>query len=532
MLDEEPYEQDVFGRPLSMTPRAEAPLASPAAFGAPMHDVGVGIDPASDVSPQVAALQAAARLVVDQLPVQLPEAQALADTAALLTVVEQLRGAVLTRLADVDVRKLHRLDGASSTSSWVEQQQTSLDRGEVALARRMSTLPTLGEAVRSGSLAVAVAERVGKALARLRRHVDRPDGSIDGQDGEQALVGVIGHGIRSLLCQAAGGLDDDDPRLTALLADLADIVQRPVSQLARLEAGFVLLAQQLEPVLLPGALGQLVDALLPNELEKRAEDGHANRGFGIRLNSDGSGWTITDRDLDLECGELLQAVLHAESAVDPDRPADTAGFEQLRADGWQDGDPLDEAAAETSIGPRSLRQQRHDALKNALRRYLDAGITGLRDKVAPHLAVTVGIDLLDEEPGAMPAVSTTTGARLPSSLIRRWTCDSAVGRFVLSLGGRVIELSHTERTLKAHERRAKKVQTGGRCQVAGCRCGPGARLVPHHPDAWARTGRTSLSDTVLVCDGHHHDLHSGGRTLRLRGGRWLDQHGWTDGPQR
>jgi hypothetical protein len=148
------------------------------------------------------------------------------------------------------------------------------------------------------------------------------------------------------------------------------------------------------------------------------------------------------------------------------------------------------------------------------------------------VAVTVGIDLLDGQPGALPAVSATTGARLPASLVRRWLCDSAIARLVLGLGGRVIELSHTGRTLKAHERRAKRIETGGRCQVAGCRAGPGARLVPHHPDAWARTGRTSLADTVLLCDRNHHDLHSGGRTLRLRDGRWLDEHGWTDGPRR
>jgi hypothetical protein len=134
----------------------------------------------------------------------------------------------------------------------------------------------------------------------------------------------------------------------------------------------------------------------------------------------------------------------------------------------------------------------------------------------------------------VPAVSAGTGARLPASLVRRWACDSAIGRFVLSLGGRVIELSHTERTLKPHERRAKKIETGNRCQIAGCRCGPGrtgnSRLVPHHPDAYARSRSTSLSDTVWICPRCHHDLHNGNKTLRLRDGRWLNQHGWTHGP--
>lgn len=479
------------------------------------------------VSPALAALQVAAGAVVAQPPAELPEGQALADAAALLTVVEQLRCAVLRRLADVDARKLYLLDGASSTSSWVDRQQTSLDRGELALARRLSTLPTLEDAVRSGRISIAAAERVGKSLAKLRRHVDRPDGLIDGQDGEQALLGVIGNGVPSLVVQALGGLAPDDPRLDLLVAQLVDIVERPVSQLARLEAAFVLLAQWVEPVVLPGALGQLVDALLPNELEQRAEDGHADRALTVVRKSDGSGWRITEGELDLECGELLQAFLAAERAVDPDGPLDTAGFEQLRTDGWQSGDDLPEFG---SPGPRSLRQQRHDALRNGLRRYLDAGVAGVRDKVAPHIAVTVGLDLLEQQPGSLPAMSQTTGVRLPASLVRRWLCDSALARFVLHLGGRVVETSHTERTLKAHERRIKKVETGNRCQIAGCRCGPGSRLVPHHPDAFARTGRTSLGDTAWICQQHHHDLHLGKRRLRLRDGRWLDEDGWADGP--
>ncbi len=271
MLDEGQGAEDVFGTPLS-APRVSV-QERVAERDAPTTGAPV------PVSAPVAVLLAAVDGVLAQVPAELPEAQALADTAALMGAVERLRGGLLGRIADVEHRQLHRLDGAGSTSSWVEQQQTSLDRGEVALARRMGSLPTLEQAVRSGRLSVAVAERVGKALATLRRHVDRPDGLIDGQDGEQALLGVIGHGIRTLVCQALGGLADDDPRLQQLLDDLADIVERPVSQLARLEAGFVLLAQHLEPHLLPGALGELVDALLP----ERAGEARRTRPSGPRV---------------------------------------------------------------------------------------------------------------------------------------------------------------------------------------------------------------------------------------------------------
>ena len=450
----------------------------------------------------VQALVEAVDAVLAQTAVDLPAGQALTDTSVLLGQVERLRGGLLSRIADVDARNLHALDGSPSASSWVAAQQTSLDRGEVALARRLKTLPRLDAAVRDGLVSVGTAERVGRALSQLRRHVDRPDGLIDGQDGDVVIHAVVVDGVRQLVCEALAGLADDDPRLDALVGQLDGIAAEPVSQLARLEAAFLVLAAHVEPGLLPSGLARLVDALLPNELEKRAEDAHSDRGFHLRRKSDGSGWSA-DGDLDLETGELLHTVLQAELDVDPDNPADTAEYEQLRTDGWTAEQDLP-----TCGGPRSLRQRRHDALRNALRRYLDSGIAGLRDKVAPHLNVTVRLETLHGAPGALPAVA-ASGARIPRRAVAAWWCDSTLTRLVLSLGSRVLEVSHTARTLKAHERLAKRVETGSSCQGAGCSRGPGHRLIPHHADPWTACGTTSLSDTVLLCEQTHHQLHHG-----------------------
>ena len=523
-----PGEQDVFGLIVAEPSDDPAPAGQAAAGQAAAGEAAAGhrppvrATPAREISPAMQALVAAEDAVLAQGAAELPEAQALADTAELLTQIERLRAGTLGRIADVDLRKLYLLDQAASTSSWVRQQDSSLEAGQVALAKRMAALPTLDSAVRDGRISVTVAEKVGKALTRLRRHVDRPDGLIDGQPAEQALLGVIGHGIRMIVCESLGGLAENDPRLAALIEQLAAIVKSPTCQLARLEAGFLLLAEQLEPRLLPDALGRLVDALLPNELDKRFAQGHDDRGFTLTPVQDG--W-IPSGKLDLETGELLSEVLKAEMDVDPDNPTDTDAYRTQRADGWTPDDGIDDLPADLPA-PRSLRQRRHDALRNGLRRYLDTGIAGLRDKVSPHLGATVGIDLLDNVPGALPAVSTTTGRTLPASLIRSWTCHSAISRFVLSLGHKVIETSHTSRTLKPHERRAKWIETGGRCQTAHCRCGPNTTIIPHHPDAFARTGTTSLSDTVHLGEPCHTNLHAHKRTLRLRDGRRLNENGW------
>jgi len=77
-------------------------------------------------------------------------------------------------------------------------------------------------------------------------------------------------------------------------------------------------------------------------------------------------------------------------------------------------------------------------------------------------------------------------------------------------------------TLKPHDRRAKRAQTGGTCQAAGCPPRPDRPLAPHHAIPWSHCHTTSISDTVLLCEKSHHDLHTGGRTLKLRDGRRLN----------
>ncbi|MBK5306255.1 MAG: DUF222 domain-containing protein [Frankiaceae bacterium] len=333
------------------------------------------------------------------------------------------------------------------------------------------------------------------------------------------LPAVIVDGIRSQVARSRGGLADDDPALLRLVAELTDIAGQPLPELRRLEAAFLVLARCLEPAHLKACLEELAGALLPNLLAAKADDGHRNRGVDLRRKDDGTGWSI-DGDLDLECGELLHTAMTAAKETDPDNSFDTATDARLRAEGL---DPYLDGCVEV----RSHRQRRHDGLKLALRRLLDSGALGSRGKHVPHVGITISEPALHDQPGALPGRA-TSGAIWPAGLVRRTLCNSTITRFVLSLGHRVIESSHTARTIKPHERRIKDIETGGICQAAGCHKGDqtGHRLIPHHATPYAICGTTSLDDTVLFCECTHHDLREGDKTIRLKDGRRLNAHGW------
>ena len=105
----------------------------------------------------------------------------------------------------------------------------------------------------------------------------------------------------------------------------------------------------------------------------------------------------------------------------------------------------------------------------------------MRDKTATHLTITISLTAAHSAPGSLPA-RTAAGSSVPGGLLRQWLCDNHLTRTVLSLGPRVLEASHTERTLKTHERRALNVQWGGQCAQDGCTHSQstGHALVPHH----------------------------------------------------
>ena len=457
-------------------------------------------------------------------------AQALADLAELLRVDELLRPVRLDRLTDAHTRKLAGLQDEVSVQTWARKRFDDVPREDIAMAGQLSAFPVLRAAVSGRRVSVEASRLVAKALRQLRRHVDRPDGLIDGQPATEVIPAVVGN-VVPLVAAARMGLADDDPLLASLQTRIAAILTEPGSgsgsgsgsDLDRLEAAFTLMAQHIALRHLKAALAEQVDALLPSCLEADADRARQRRG--LRLDPEQRRIQVRADD---ELYELTHTVLAAAARGDEQNPADTTAKRELRENPDFSGTELE--GEEQVRFPRSREQRLHDALKLVLQRYLAAGLAGSRDKAPVAVTVTLPLEKLEKSAGALPAVG-GSGRRLPASLVSRWWCDANNTGLVLSAGWIPLGQTHTQRTLTAAERRASQLQHGQACD--GLRCctphDPLTTLVPHHVYSYATFGKTSMVETVWVCPRLHDAIHRG-KTVLLRNGRWLNADGWADAP--
>jgi hypothetical protein len=475
----------------------------------------------------VQSLTAAVDALAAQVPADLPPQVALGSTVELMRQYERLGALVLQRLSDVDTRKLHALQDAPTLSSWVTRQHVpAVGATQVTLARRLRSVSHIAAALAEGRLGAAAAGQLARTVATARPHLDRGDGLIDGRPAEPVLYGVLVDGICSQVAEQIGTAPDAAARLAGLRAELEQLNDPARSHCERLDAALVVLARESDPALLTSALGLLLDALLPEQHGKRAAQAEDDARLTLTGRADGSGGRVV-ADLDAETFELMQVALSAAAATDPQAAQDTAAWASGRAAVPDDTlGPQDWPAAQPR--PRSRAQQRHEALRRALRALLDSGALGVRGKTAPHVVVITDLDFVHDVPGSLPA-RTEHGGRLSREQVRRLLCRSRFTRMVLDARRRVVEVSHTQRTSTALERLILKVQGGATCSGSGCARGPatGHRLIPHHATLFSDTGTTELDDTILLCEiEHDHELHGKGKALQLKDGRVPGPDGW------
>ncbi len=479
----------------------------------------------------VDALELAVGTLLAEAPVELDGATALARAGVLIVSQERLRAATLAAVRDVDVRQLYALDACGSTHGWLRTQLGG-NQGQLELAKRLGQRRQVAAALGAGEVS-------GRAAGQLCAALDKVPGSVD----EPVLVAVVTDGLADLLRAQLGANEDGEPPSDAALsvrADLAAVQAEAVdatatAPAARLEPCLLLLARHLPPAELASAAGRLLDALLPEQGDVPDED-----DFFLQLTPvlDGA-WDVRGL-LDPETGTLLSRELERREAALKKAEKDAAA-EQAARDGQPapaDG-PLgqeawlelftrtiedsDRHASRPRFAPDAARR-RHDALTQLLRD--SAGHDAGSGTPAPAaLTVVCTVEALDGRPGALPGLLQTSG--LPVTLrpetLRRLGCDSELTAVLLDATGKPIGASGTHRTATKRERAALRARWGPCCAVAGC-----TRTVttPHHVIPWWLSKQTVLKDLIPICAPDHRDLHEHHRTLRLKGGRLIDELGW------
>lgn len=172
----------------------------------------------------------------------------------------------------------------------------------------------------------------------------------------------------------------------------------------------------------------------------------------------------------------------------------------------------------------SVGRRRVDALKALLRDVADAP-AGSGEARPGTLTITVTLGAVEGRLGALPGMLSTT--RLPAPLrsetLQRLGCFSDLDVLLLDAAGNPVGASSTRRSASRRERRAVRAQWGPTCAVRGC---TSTSTVPHHVVPWWLSRRTRLRDLLPLCEHCHRDLHEDHRRLRVRDGRYIDEHGW------
>jgi hypothetical protein len=166
---------------------------------------------------------------------------------------------------------------------------------------------------------------------------------------------------------------------------------------------------------------------------------------------------------------------------------------------------LERAAQRVAVEDRPL-DRRGARLADAL----EALVAGGSEGGGPEPALVVHTDAAVLAGGGPGRAETNSGIQLADQAVRRLACHArvrwvkeeegqpvAIGRGGRAVGGALSDLvRHRDRT----------------CRFGGC--DRTWFLHVHHIRPWARGGRTTLENLVLLCGTHHRMLHEGGWSIR------------------
>jgi hypothetical protein len=247
------------------------------------------------------------------------------------------------------------------------------------------------------------------------------------------------------------------------------------------------------------AAQRLLATVDPDGIAPRSEEQHRRRGYGIRMNRDGTGTPYGQ--LTAEACAVWNPILDTLSAP---RPEDQSGDRDQR----------------------TASQRRHDGL-------LEAGLRLLRSGTLPDsggIPVTILATLTEQQLRERTGLAQTGhGHLLPVTDLLRLAGEAQLTPVVFTADGGVLSYGHHRRLATCAQRQALAARDRG-CTFPGC-TRPPAWCQAHHVIPWLEGGPTAIDNLCLLCSYHHREFERRGWQVRMTNGipewippAWLDPH--------
>ncbi|MGN6612293.1 MAG: DUF222 domain-containing protein [Angustibacter sp.] len=398
---------------------------------------------------------------------QLPDADLTALAAALDRVRRLADGQTVRLLGEVESRGLPGQDGTGSPAAWLRRIVPSMRPGEAAgFGKQAHTLyrsvlsPDL-EPTRAALETGTVRVCQARVVTDLVDQLSPPNVPVDGPD---AL--------------------DPEHVATAQVMLLDDATRLPAPDLAKCAV----------------AIRHHLD---PGADERLARDEKAqHRQRCLTLTPEASGMYYLQGALTKEAGNALRTAIDAWSAPEP------------ASDGTPD--------------PRSPGQRRHDALHRLAQTALATNQVPTSHGSPAKVIVRVSAETLataicapDEKTTGLPPAELEDGTPISRRLLARLACGADLTPVLIDDLGDPLDVGRTHRYHTPRQRIAL-IERDRHCTFEDCTA-PASWCDAHHLTPWEHGGHTTVRDGALLCDRHHHHVHTTGATGKVVNGQVI----WT-----
>ena len=134
--------------------------------------------------------------------------------------------------------------------------------------------------------------------------------------------------------------------------------------------------------------------------------------------------------------------------------------------------------------------------------------TRTASRVPAEVVIHVGLDAINQIPGAPRFGEYSNGSPVPVAAIRRHACDANLIPVVLNGDGIALDVGRAQRLATPEQRTALRAMYRT-CAVDGCSA-TFDRCEVHHTLEWTHDqGPTDLDHLIPICTYHHHRFHEG-----------------------